>query len=151
MTGLNQENFESLELNIQDYAPVNFNGECGQSLNKYKKASGILSIEQNLCKVNGGPIENCVQGNNSAKVFNILLERNAGLKDYVLSIDAQGPSGIGSGSLYLAFKDRDSPKADVYYITITSSTRKKHTLTYSSEDPTITDIFWSNESFTIEK
>jgi hypothetical protein len=60
-----------------------------------------------------------------------------------VNVDAQGPSGFGSGSMYLAFTDQTG---DTYKLSIYSSTRSIHTVRYNSEKPAIFKIQWSNTS-----
>ena len=73
------------------------------------------------------------------------LDWIARFHDYVVNVDAQGPSGFGSGSIYLAFTDQSG---DTYYLSIYSSTRSVHTVRYNSEKPSITNIYWSDYGFT---
>lgn len=84
-----------------------------------------------------------IKFNGNGCVYNITLTGSPGNYDYVLNVDAQGPSGIGSGSGYLAFTDKSG---DTYMLSIYSSTRSVHTVRYNSQQPEIVKIQWSDNS-----
>lgn len=92
--------------------------------------------------INGNTdLSSCVVGNHEGKVYGIRLVSNAGFYKYRVDVDAQGPSGIGSGSIHLAFTDQTG---DTYNLAITSSRREEHTVSYNSDKPTIVKITWSD-------
>jgi hypothetical protein len=95
--------------------------------------------------VNGQPTQNCVIANDGGTVFKIEVLNNAGIYKYQVRVDAQGPSGLFSGSMYLAFRDMTD---DVYYLSINSSDRESHTVSYNSGSPAIKTVYWSDYSFT---
>jgi hypothetical protein len=78
-------------------------------------------------------LSTCLVGNNGACVYRISLTKVEGTRiyDYVLNVDAKGPEGFGSGSLYLAFTD-DS--GDTYRLSIYSRALDPciHSLTIAS-------------------
>lgn len=126
---------------------ANFNGQCGECTSGYYSANcqGGMQPGQSAT-VNGGSPQNCVLANDGGTVFNIKLENVAGLYNYQVRVEAQGPSGIFSGSMYLAFQDQTG---DVYYLSIYSSTREWHQVSYNSSAPAIVAIYWSDYSFTV--
>lgn len=84
-------------------------------------------------------LSSCVVGDSNACVFGISLEVGDAYQ-WAIGIDAQGPEGIGSGSLNLTFVDGTQ---DAYKIEILSSSRKHHSLEYDSTMPGITKFSWS--------
>lgn len=128
---------------------VDFAGQCGECSNRgaYYSASSTAGMAPGQsASVNGSPPQNCVLANDGAKVFNIEVQKIAGIYSYQIRIEAQGPSGPFSGSMYLAFEDLTG---DVYYIYIYSSTREWHYVSYNSDNPAIKTIYWSDYSFTV--
>jgi hypothetical protein len=92
--------------------------------------------------VNGNKdLSTSIQANDGGCVYGITLTGSPGLFDYVLNVDAKGPSGIGSGNMYLNFIDQSG---DTYRLMIYSSTRSTHTVRYKSNQPAIMKIRWSN-------
>jgi hypothetical protein len=88
-------------------------------------------------------LEGCIQANDGGCVYGVSLSSGSfeGIYRYRLSIDGQGPSGLFSGSMYLAFTDRTG---DVYRKSFFSHDRHTLTLDYNSRDPTIVRVQWSN-------
>jgi hypothetical protein len=127
---------------------TDFKGDCGQCNNRGQHytatATGGMQPGQ-TATVNGNSPQNCVVANDGGTVYTIQLIDNAGFYDYQVRVEAKGPSGIGSGSMYLAFKDETG---DVYYLSIYSSRKEWHTVSYNSSKPNIVAIYWSNYSFT---
>jgi len=127
---------------------ANFDGDCGECTKGYYTAHSVAGMQPGQdATVNNAPTQNCVIANDGGTVYGISVISNAGFYSWQIRIDAKGPSGIGSGSMYLAFKDQTG---DVYYIYIYSSRREWHTLSYNSAKPAITDIYWSNYSFSVK-
>ena len=127
---------------------VNFEGDCGECKKGYYAAKSVSTMEPGQsADINGGPPSNCMLANDGGKVFAIELRNNAGFYDYQVQVEAQGPSGLGSGNMYLAFQDETN---DVYYLKIWSSRREWHTVSYNSKKPNIKAIYWSNYSFTVK-
>jgi hypothetical protein len=126
---------------------ANFQGQCGECSNGYYSATCAGGMQPNQsATVNGNSPQNCVVANDEAAVFAIQLQQQAGFYSYQIRVDAQGPSGPFSGSMYLAFEDQTG---DVYYLSIYSSTREWHEVSYNSSSPAITTIYWSDDSFTV--
>ncbi len=128
---------------------ANFQGACGEcdksgSYNTANCTGGMQPGQS--ATVNGNSPQNCVVANDGAKVFNIELVKIAGIYDYQVRVEAQGPSGPFSGSMYLAFKDQTN---DVYYLSIYSSKQEWHTVSYNSSSPNIVAIYWSDYSFSV--
>ena len=87
-------------------------------------------------------LSSCVVGNSGARLYSVKLAKQSGaLYDYVFSVEAQGPKGLGSGWLYLYFTDRTG---DRYSLGIWKSERLLHTVAYNSADPGIVKIEWGS-------
>lgn len=129
---------------------ANFSGDCGECSDrgKYHKATaaGGMQVGQSAT-VNGNSPQNCVVANDKGTVFGIELLANAGFYSYQVRVDAQGPSGAFSGSMYLAFEDATH---DVYYLSVYSSRRESHTVSFNSSSPNIIAIYWSDYDFTVK-
>ncbi|QKJ28750.1 hypothetical protein HQ865_02905 [Mucilaginibacter mali] len=136
--------------NLSDYPSVNFSGtQCGQATGSipFSATSTGMEIFQ-TATVNGNPPSNCVVANDGGTVFGItLLQPDDKIYSYQISVDAQGPSGWLSGSMYLAFTDASG---DTYYLSIFDSDRQIHTVDYNSSSPNIVTIWWCNNSFTVD-
>ncbi|MBI1683074.1 hypothetical protein [Caulobacter hibisci] len=103
-------------------------------------ANGNLSVGDAVSINNNQDLSSCIVGNSEGKVYGIRLVPNSGIYSYRVDVDAQGPAGIGSGSINLAFTDKTG---DTYKLAITSSRRSEHTVSYNSDNPTIVKITWS--------
>jgi hypothetical protein len=126
---------------------ANFQGQCGECKNGYFSATSAGGMQPGQsATVNGSSPQNCVIANDDAKVFGIQLLSNAGFYKWQVRVDAQGPSGPFSGSMYLAFRDQTN---DVYYLSIYASRRESHTVSFNSDQPNIVAIYWSDYSFTV--
>jgi hypothetical protein len=116
-----------------------FTGECGYDSHARSQA-GLQPGEQ--VEINGKTdLHECVIGNDKACVYSIILTGGGG--KYLLSVVGQGPKGAGSGNFYLHFVDKTG---DRYLLKLFDSTKKLHTLSYSSDDPAIVKIEWSNHN-----
>lgn len=94
--------------------------------------------------INGNTdLHTTIMFNGGGCVYGIRVERHPGLYDYAVFVDAQGPSGFGSGSGYLAFTDETN---DTYKLSIYSSRRSVHSVRYNSKKPKIVKIQWNNTS-----
>src|SRR5258707_603879 len=62
---------------------------------------GFLAINGN------SDLSRCVVGNSDARVYQVYLIRQQNYKsfEWLIWIDAQGPSGAGSGNMWLRFED----------------------------------------------
>jgi hypothetical protein len=132
----------SLEKIMQLGTATNWtSSDCGK-LNGV--ASGPpLQPDGGLLAINGNTdLSSCIVGKSGARVYNISVQRLArGIYSYRILVDAQGPAGIGSGSLYLKFMDESR---DDYDLRISSSTRKLHFVRYNSEMPALVSVNWSD-------
>ncbi len=128
---------------------ADFKGDCGESRSGYYSAvcAGGMQVDQSAT-VNGSSPQNCVIANDGARVFVIELQRIAGIYDYQIRVNAQGPRGAGSGYMYLAYQDMTD---DIYHLRIWSSTRQWHYVSFNSSSPAIKKIFWSNKAFGLEE
>ncbi|WP_063041985.1 hypothetical protein [Nocardia grenadensis] len=137
---------------MSDYA--DFHGPCGESKDKHNPkvvtSQSHLQRDQEV-RLNGNSnLSTCIVGNNNAKVYGISLTESASsvYYRYTIYVDAEGPHGFGSGSLYLAFKDETD---DVYYLSIFRSDRMRHSVSFDSDAPAIKEIYWCDFEFTVEK
>ena len=93
-------------------------------------------------RINGKTdLSGCIQANDGGCVYGISLRRSEGIYRYTVTVDAQGPSGFFSGSMYLKFTDQTG---DVYRLSVFRSDRDTHTVSYNSDKPAIVNIQWSN-------
>ncbi len=97
--------------------------------------------------INGGPVSNCIVGNNGATVYGIWLTNTTGIYKYQICVDGKGPKGAGTGYLHLAFTDQSG---DTYYLKLFSSDREQHTVDYNSSKPDIVTIWWCDYDFNAE-
>jgi hypothetical protein len=118
-----------------------FKGSCGN--NSSATSDMGLQLNQQVDLNGNADLSSCVTANGEACVYGITLTGSPGIYDYVVNVDAQGPSGFGSGSMYLAFTDETG---DTYKLSVYSSTRSVHTVRYNSDKPAIFKIQWSNTS-----
>jgi hypothetical protein len=136
-------------IEMSNYPITEFQGECGEGQkNSPKSAVSVKGLQPNeQASLNGNTdLSTCMRGNDNACVYGITLTGSPGIYDYVVNVDAQGPSGFGSGSLYLAFTDESN---DTYFLQIYSSHRSVHTVRYNSQNPAIKKIWWCNYSFDV--
>lgn len=117
-----------------------FKGACG--VNSFAvSATGGLNPGENVVLNGKTDLSDCMVANDDAKVFSIRLDKTSGVYEYCLRVDAQGPKGMLSGSMYLYFTDQSG---DRYLLTVFDHARKMHTLQYNSCAPAIMKIEWSN-------
>jgi predicted phosphodiesterase len=117
-----------------------FTGKCGQNSSAVSEV-GLQPTES--VKLNGkSDLSSCMIANDNGAVFGIRLDKISGIYMYQLTVDARGPKGIASGSMYLYFTDKSG---DRYLLTIFDSSRKNHTLQYNSNAPEIMKIEWNNK------
>jgi hypothetical protein len=122
-----------------NYPVADYQGGCGE--NSSAGLVNSVNIPYTVA-INGNvDLSGCVIANDNGKVFGITVTGSPGIYDYVVNVDAQGPEGIGSGYMYLAFTDETD---DTYELKIYSSYRSVHTVRYNSQSPIIKQIQWSN-------
>lgn len=116
-----------------------FAGKCGED----NSAMAEFGLQPNqTLRLNGNEdLSSCVLGNDGACAYGIQLKQSPGIYDYVVQVDAQGPSGAFSGAMYFAFKDASG---DIYHLSVYSSTRSVHTVRYNSNQPAIVEFRWNN-------
>jgi hypothetical protein len=128
-------------MNMQAYPIAAFTGPCGE--NSSATSGSHLQPNQQV-QLNGNiDLSTCMRSNGGGCVYGITLTGSPGIYDYVVNVDAQGPTGFGSGSMYLHFTDETG---DRYALSIYSSSRSVHTVRYNSQKPAIVKIEWSNTS-----
>jgi len=133
-----------------DMANADFSGNCGEGSTRGAPmaVTSVAGLQPNeKVRINGTTdLSGCLIGNDDARVYGISMSKQDGdrIYDYILNVDAQGPEGFGSGSMYLAFTDESG---DRYDLSIYSSSRSVHTLKYNSQKPIIKKIQWSDYSF----
>lgn len=117
------------------------NNNCGNQSGTTTPLGGALQPGDSV-EINGSTdLSTCLVGNSGARVYSISLINQAGFFNYVLNVVAQGPSGLGSGWLYLYFTDQTG---DRYSLGIYSSTKQQHTVAYNSSEPGIVKIEWGD-------
>ncbi|NNF25462.1 MAG: hypothetical protein HKN63_11780 [Rhodobacteraceae bacterium] len=110
--------------------------------NSQAQAKGAAMEAEAAMAINGNAdLSKVVTGNSGACVYGVTLVRSPGIYAYRLQIDAQGPRGIGSGSLHLVFEDETG---DRYKLFLFSSGRSVHTVSYNSKKPGIRKLEWHN-------
>jgi hypothetical protein len=116
-----------------------FSGRCGEN----SSATSAAGLQPGQAVVLNGSVDlsRCVLANNNGAVFGIELKKVDGIYQYQLNVDAQGPEGLFSGSLYLYFTDQSG---DRYLLTVFKHARDTHTVSYNSSAPAIVKIEWSN-------
>jgi hypothetical protein len=131
---------------LGDDPPVDFKGACGEAANgpNMAESSGMQPLQK--ATVNGRPVSDCVVGNDHAIIYSIGLSRTTGSDEYVVTVDGNGPLGMFSGSMNLAFTDE---AGRTYSLSLYSSTRSQHTMRYSSDKPNIVKIWWSNKHISV--
>lgn len=114
---------------------------CSQS-GENSRADCPSSPTEGVVTINGSrDLSQVVRFNDGGCVYEIrILQQGAGLFDWIIWVDAQGPSALG-GSGYLTFIDESGDK---YHLSIFRSARYSHTLRYNSPKPAIRQIIWSN-------
>lgn len=122
-----------------------FTGTCGQNSSAVSEAG--LQPAQSVVLNGKTDLSSCMVANDHGAVFGIRLDKISEdnvseIYEYQLSVDAQGPKGIFSGSMYLYFTDQSG---DRYLLTVFDHDRKRHTLQYNSSAPAIMKIEWNNE------
>jgi hypothetical protein len=118
---------------------ANFTGNCGNN----SSATCSVGLQSNqVATLNGNAdMSSCMTANDGGCVYGFSLTGSPGIYDYVVNVDAQGPSGVFSGAMYLAFTDQSG---DTYKLMIYSSHRSVHTVRYNSHQPAIMKVQWSN-------
>ncbi len=118
------------------------NNSCGQDKGEVVPVGGALNPGDQV-QINGSvDLSSCIVGHSNARVYTITLEKQSPiLYDYVVTVVAEGPHGVGSGWLELYFTDRTG---DRYALGIWKSDKLQHTVAYNSKDPAIVKIEWSS-------
>lgn len=113
--------------------------DCGKANGSAAMASTPLQVGDTV-SINGSTdLSSCVTGESDACVYSIeLVEGN--VYQWAIHVTAQGPEGIGSGSMDLTFVDGTQ---DSYHLEILSSSKKDHSVEYDSSVPGITSFQWS--------
>src|SRR6266851_4660680 len=88
---------------------ANFEGKAGENSSATSKAG--LQVNQQVALNGNTDLSPSMVANDGGCVYGITLTGSPGIYDYVVNVDAQGPKGFGSGSMYLAFTDETG---DVY-------------------------------------
>lgn len=135
---------------MSDYPITNFTGDCGEGTSKdhpkCMESNKGLQCNEEVAYDNNTNLSTSIRANDGGCVYGITLTGSPGVYDYVLNVDAQGPSGFGSGGMHLAFTDESD---DTYYLYVYSSSRSVHTVRYNSKMPAIKKIWWSNYGFDV--
>jgi len=113
--------------------------DCGQPSGS---ATGLLPLNESVVINGSTDLSGCIVGATSGCVYGVSLgeDLSHSLYQYMISVDAAGPEGAASGQIWLSFVDQSG---DSYKLSIFSSTRKIHTVSYNSTAPSIVTIDWS--------
>jgi hypothetical protein len=115
--------------------------DAGRTVGTARAAGGSL-FQDEWVSINGSiDLSNVIVGNSGARVFWIKLERSPipGVF-YRLSIDGQGPSGLGSGSMYIYIEDEGGFTDSKWFW---SSEHHTLTIDYNGTKAGIKRISWS--------
>ncbi|HYN30179.1 MAG TPA: DUF4157 domain-containing protein [Dermatophilaceae bacterium] len=114
--------------------------DAGKKAGAARSEVGCLRPGESV-SINGSTdLSTAIVGNSGAKVYSVSLAKQSGiLYDYVVSVVAEGPHGLGSGWLNLYFTDRTG---DRYALGVWKSDKVQHTVAYNSADPGIVKIEW---------
>ena len=118
-----------------------FSGKSGQNSSASSKTGLKPGQQATINRMTD--LSSVIQANDNGRVYGVTLEKIEGVYQYRLVVDAQGPKGLFSGSMFLYFTDQSG---DRDALTIFSSTRKKHIRLYNSSAPAVMKIEWSNTS-----
>ena len=123
--------------------PANFVcNKPGQNSFALSESAKPMPIYSDMTINGSANLSKVVTGKSGAKVFGVTLTNSTNpIYKYQMLVDAQGPNGLGSGSLHLVFEDESR---DGYNLAITSSARKRHTVNFNSKKPGIVRFDWSN-------
>ena len=118
-------------------------GKPGRNSRAMAKGGKAMAMHSDM-SINGTTdLSKIVTGNSGACVYGITMTNSTNkLYKYQMLVDAQGPKGMGSGSLHLLFEDETR---DGYKLAITSSTRKRHTVNFNSKGPGIVRFDWGDK------
>lgn len=116
---------------------------CGENSDAISTTS--LNVNEFVVLAGHSDMSECIIANDGGKVYSIQLTNPASnvTYDYTIQVDAQGPSGFGSGNMYLGFTDQTG---DCYELKVWSSSREQHEVSYNSDKPDIVKIEWNNDS-----
>lgn len=121
------------------YPTAEFTGKCGENSSATSEI-GMAPLQH--MAINGSTeLQDCVKGNDGARIYSVSLMASPGIYDYVIQVNGQGPKGLFGGSWYLAFTDQSG---DTYKLSLYSSSRSIHTLRYNSKLPSIMKFRWDN-------
>lgn len=118
-----------------------FSGKSGQNSSASSKTGLKPGQQATINRMTD--LSSVIQANDNGRVYSVTLEKIEGVCQYRLVVDAQGPKGLFSGSMFLYFTDQSG---DRDALTIFSGTRKIHTMLYNSSAPAVMKIEWSNTS-----
>jgi len=118
-----------------------FSGQCGQN----SSATSAAGLQPGQAVVLNGSVDlsRCMVANDNGAVFRINLKKTTGVYQYQVEVDAQGPEGLLSGSMYLYFTDQSG---DRYALSVFRHARDLHTVGYNSNAPAIMKIEWNNNN-----
>jgi hypothetical protein len=115
--------------------------DAGKKSGTALSEAGALRPGESVSINGSSDLSTAIVGNSDAKVYSISLAKQSGiLYDYVVTVVAEGPHGLGSGWLNLWFTDRTG---DRYALGIWKSEKLQHTVAYNSADPGIVKVEWS--------
>ena len=120
--------------------------ECakpGRNSRAFSKGGKPMPLHSDMLINGERDLSGIVKGKSGACVYSVTFTNSPNpIYDYQVLVDAQGPKGMGSGSLHLIFEDETR---DGYKLAITSSTRKRHTVDFNSSEPGIVRFDWGDK------
>ncbi len=120
--------------------------ECakpGRNSRALSKGGKPMPLHSDMAINGSRDLSAIVKGKSGACVYSVTFTNSSNpIYKYQMLVDAQGPKGVGSGSLHLLFEDETR---DGYKLAITSSTRKRHTVNFNSSRPGIVRFDWGDK------
>jgi UDP-2,3-diacylglucosamine pyrophosphatase LpxH len=118
--------------------------EHGKESGRAVATKGPLYLGDQV-EINGSvKLQDIIVGKKNACVYEVTLgpAHVSAFYKYAVDVDAQGPKGVDSGTMYLYFTDQTGKPNGQYTLSIFDSKRKSHYVDYNSNQPGIVEIEW---------
>jgi len=117
-----------------------FVGTCGQ--NSFATCAGGAPLGSQIAVNNNTDLSGCVQFNDKGCVYGMtFIKAENGIYSLEVVVDAQGPSGTGSGYGHLKFVDDAGTTAK---LKIWDSSRGNHTCQWQSNGSKLVSFYWTD-------
>ena len=127
-------------MTVLNYPTTDFSCSTPGENSSASSSAGMPPLH--IASINGQTdLSSIMKGNDGACCYGITLMGSPGIYDYVIQVDAKGPSGVFSGGWHLSFTDVSD---DTYTLYVYSSSRSTHTVRFNSKLPSIKKIEWHN-------